>query len=40
MASEIDARRAIAALHGHDLHGQRLHVSEARPRDGAQKVSS
>jgi RNA recognition motif-containing protein len=40
MASETDARQAIVALHGHDLHGQRLHVSEARPRDGAPKVGS
>jgi RNA recognition motif-containing protein len=40
MASETDARHAIVALHGHDLHGQRLHVSEARPRDDVPKVSS
>jgi hypothetical protein len=40
MASQTDARHAIVALHGHDLHGQRLHVSEARPRDDAPKVSS
>lgn len=31
MASASDAGRAIAALHGRLLRGQRLHVSEARP---------
>ena len=31
MASANDAGRAIAALHGRVLRGQRLYVSEARP---------
>jgi len=35
MASPADAARAVAALHGRDLRGQRLHVSVARPRIGA-----
>jgi RNA recognition motif-containing protein len=32
MASQADAARAVAALHGRDLGGQRLHVTAARPR--------
>jgi RNA recognition motif-containing protein len=40
MASGTDAERAILALHGHNLHGQRMHVSEARPRAGSAKTAS
>jgi RNA recognition motif-containing protein len=40
MASGADAAQAILALHGHHLHEQRLHVSEARPRGGSSKAGS
>ena len=39
MGSETDARQAIVALHGRDLRGQRLHVSEARRDGGSPKAS-
>ena len=40
MASAADAASAIVALHGFRLHGQHLHVSEARPHGGPSKARS
>jgi RNA recognition motif-containing protein len=40
MASQADAAHAIAALHGRDLRGQRLHVSVARPRMASRATES
>lgn len=33
MASDADARRAIAELNGKDIEGRSLRVNEARPRE-------
>ncbi len=35
MASDDDAKKAIALLHGSSFGGRTLTVNEARPRDGA-----
>jgi RNA recognition motif-containing protein len=34
MSSASEAEKAIAALNGHELHGRKLSVSEARERSG------
>jgi cold-inducible RNA-binding protein len=34
MCSASEAEKAIAALNGHELHGRKLSVSEARERSG------
>jgi RNA recognition motif-containing protein len=40
MSSGADAALAILALNGLHLHGQRLHVSEARPHGGSSKAGA
>ena len=40
MGSAADAALAILALHGRQLHGKSLHVSEARPHGGSAKAGS
>jgi len=38
MASADDAARAVRALHGHVINGERLHVSAARQRSDKSKA--
>jgi cold-inducible RNA-binding protein len=38
MGTAADAAQAIAGLHGRQLHGCELHVSQARPRVGVPKA--
>jgi RNA recognition motif-containing protein len=40
LASGADAAHAIHALNGFHLHGQRIHVSEARPHGGSSKAGA
>ena len=35
MPDDSEAKMAIAQLNGRDLHGRKLQVNEARPREGA-----